>query len=95
MRNESTRAGVQVVQVYAHRKDRDGLPSDEPDQKLVGYARVKVAAKGTTMLHIDLDPDAYRMWDPETSAWAQWTGNVELRVGTSSRHITHRIAITL
>jgi beta-glucosidase len=93
--NESTRAGVQVVQVYAHRKDRDGLPSDEPDQKLVGYARVKVAAKGTTMLHIDLDPDAYRMWDPEISAWTQWAGNVELRVGTSSRHIAHRIAITL
>ena len=95
VRNESDRAGVQVVQVYAHRKDRDGLPSDEPDQKLVGYARVKVAAKGTTMLHVDLDPDAYRMWDPEASAWAQWTGNVELRVGTSSRHIAHRIAITL
>ena len=95
VRNESNRAGVQVVQVYAHRKDRDGLPSDEPDQKLVGYARVKVAAKGTTMLHIDLDPDAYRMWDPEISAWTQWAGNVELRVGTSSRHIAHRIAITL
>jgi beta-glucosidase len=95
VRNESNRAGMQVVQVYAHRKDRDGLPSDEPDQKLVGYARVKVAAKGTTMLHIDLDPDAYRMWDPEISAWAQWVGNVELRVGTSSRHIAHRIAITL
>ena len=95
VRNESNRAGVQVVQVYAHRKDRDGLPSDEPDQKLVGYARVRVAAKGTTMLHIDIDPDAYRMWDPEVSAWAQWTGNVELRVGTSSRHIAHRIAITL
>jgi beta-glucosidase len=95
VRNESDRAGVQVVQVYAHRKDRDGLPSDEPDQKLVGYARAKVAAKGTTMLHVDLDPDAYRMWDPETSAWTQWTGKVELRVGTSSRHIAHRIAITL
>ncbi|MEI6299649.1 MAG: glycoside hydrolase family 3 C-terminal domain-containing protein, partial [Actinomycetota bacterium] len=95
VRNESARAGVQVVQVYAHRKDRDGLPSDEPDQKLVGYSRVKVAANGTTMLHVDLDPDAYRTWDPETSAWTQWTGNIELRVGTSSRHIAHRIAITL
>ena len=95
VRNESARAGVQVVQVYAHRKDRDGLPSDEPVQKLVGYSRVKVAANGTTMLHVDLDPDAYRMWDPETSAWTQWTGNIELRVGTSSRHIAHRIAITL
>ena len=95
VRNESARAGVQVVQVYAHRKERDGLPSDEPDQKLVGYARVKVAANGTTMLHVDLDPDAYRTWDPAVSAWAQWTGNIELRVGTSSRHIAHRIAITL
>lgn len=95
VRNESDRAGVQVVQVYAHRTDRNGLPSDEPDQKLVGFARLKVAANGTTMLHVDLDPDAYRMWDPETSAWAQWSGNIELRVGTSSRDIAHRIAITL
>jgi len=95
IRNESARAGVQVIQVYAHRKDRNGLPSDEPDQKLVGYSRVKVAANGTTMLHVDLDPDAYRMWDPENSAWTQWTGNIELRVGTSSRHIANRLAITL
>ncbi len=95
VRNASAQAGVQVVQVYAHRKERGGLPSDEPDQKLVGYSRVKVAANGTTMLHVDLDPDAYRTWDPETSAWTQWTGNIELRVGTSSRHIAHRVAITL
>jgi len=95
VRNNSARAGVQVVQVYAHRTDRAGLPSDEPDQKLVGYSRVNVAANGTTMLHIDLDPDAYRMWDTEISAWTQWKGNIELRVGTSSRHFAHRIAVTL
>jgi beta-glucosidase len=93
--NESMRDGVQVVQVYAHRVNRDGLASDEPDQKLVGYARVMVSANSTAEALITLDRDAYRTWDTETHAWTQWTGPVELRIGTSSRHIAHRVRISL
>ena len=93
--NESMRDGVQVVQVYAHRVNRDGLASDEPDQKLVGYARVVVSANSTAEALITLDRDAYRTWDTETHAWTQWTGPVELRIGTSSRHIAHRVRISL
>ncbi len=93
--NESDRHGVQVVQVYAHRIDRSGLPHDEPDQKLVGYARVNVGVDLTTSVSIDLDPNAYRTWNLERSQWVQWRGDVELRVGTSSRTISHRLQIML
>ena len=93
--NNSQRDGVQVVQVYAHRIDRAGLPHDEPDQKLVGYARVDVAADLTTSVSVDLDPRAYRTWDTDRGQWAQWSGDIELRVGTSSRTITHRLHVTL
>ena len=93
--NESERAGVQVVQVYAHRRDRSGLPHDEPDQKLVGYARVVVETDTSVSASIDLDPHAYRTWDLDAGQWTQWSGEVELRVGTSSRAISHRLSISL
>ena len=93
--NTSDRNGVQVVQVYAHKVNRAGLAHDEPDQKLVGYARVEVAAGTTQEVQITLDANAYRTWDLEASQWTQWSGDVELRVGTSSRHITHRLGIQL
>ena len=95
LRNGSDRDGVQVVQVYAHRRDRDGLPNDEPDQRLVGFARVEVPSGSTVEARVDLDVDAYRMWDIATDGWTQWTGAVELRVGTSSRHVAARLPIAL
>ncbi len=89
--NASDRDGVQIVQVYAHVIDRTSLDRDEPDQKLVGFARVEVPAGGSANAVVRLDPDAYRFWDTAVDAWAQRTGAVELRVATSSRHVTHRV----
>ena len=93
--NESSRDGVQVVQVYAHLVNREGLASDEPEQKLVGYARVAVDANANAETLITLDRDAYRTWDVNASAWTQWSGAVELRIGTSSRHIAQRVRLSL
>lgn len=93
--NDSQRDGVQVVQVYAHRIDRTGLPSDEPDQRLVGYAKVEVASGRASSVTVDLDRDSYRTWDLAYNTWTQWGGAVELRVGTSSRHIAQRLQINL
>ena len=93
--NTSDRDGVQVVQVYAHLVNRDGLANDEPFQRLVGWTRVVVPAGGSVNAVVKLDRDAYRTWDVEAGQWAQWSGDVELRVGTSSRHMKHFLPITL
>jgi beta-glucosidase len=93
--NASDRDGVQVVQVYAHLVNREGLASDEPFQRLVGWTRVVVPAGGSVNAVVKLDRDAYRTWDVEAGAWAQWTGDVELRVGTSSRNMTHFLPISV
>ena len=93
--NTSNRDGVQVVQVYAHLVNRDGLANDEPFQRLVGWTRVVVPAGSSVNAVVKLDRDAYRTWDVEAGQWAQWSGDVELRVGTSSRHMKHFLAITL
>jgi beta-glucosidase len=93
--NTSSRDGVEVVQVYAHRVTRDALPQDEPDQILVGWARVHVPAHSTVNASVVVDRDAYRMWDVDAKGWSQWQGEVELRVGTSSRHVAHRLLVVL
>jgi beta-glucosidase len=95
VQNTSSRAGVEVVQVYAHLLNRQHVAPDEPDQRLVGYARVTVAAHSTETAEISIDRDAYRTWNLDAAAWEQWQGPVELRVGTSSRHIAHRLEVLL
>jgi beta-glucosidase len=93
--NTSERDGVQVVQVYAHLVNREGLANDEPFQRLVGWTRVVVPAGTSVNAVVKLDRDAYRTWDIEANQWTQWTGDVELRVGTSSRHLTHFLPISV
>lgn len=93
--NTSSRDGVQVVQVYAHLVNRDGLANDEPFQRLVGWTRVVVPAGTSVNAVVKLDRDAFRTWDVEAGTWTQWSGDVELRVGTSSRHMKHFLPITL
>ena len=93
--NGSARDGVQVVQVYAHRVDREGLPSDEPVNILAGYERVEVAAGTSATVRISLNADTYRTWDLVNGRWTTWSGDVDLRVGTSSRHFTHALAVSL
>ena len=85
--NTSARQGSEVVQVYAHLVDRAHCAADEPDQRLVGFVRVDVPAHSTVSIAVVLDVDAYRAWDADAGQWTQWAGEVELRVGVSSRHV--------
>ena len=93
LENTSSRDGVQVVQVYAHRVEREGLPNDEPINVLVGYQRAEVKAGATATVTVNVNPDAYRTWDVERGGWTDWTGPIELRVGTSSRHLPHSVRV--
>lgn len=93
--NHSDRDGDQVVQVYAHRLERDGLPHDEPDQVLVGFVRVRVAARTSANASVLLDERTMRTWDATARTWSPWRGPVQLRVGTSSRAIARRLDVTL
>jgi beta-glucosidase len=88
LRNESERDGVQI---YAHVVDRADLDRDEPDQKLVGFARIEVPAVSSVDALVRLDVDAYRSWDVGTARWGSRTGDVEMRVGTSSRDVAYRL----
>jgi beta-glucosidase len=93
--NTGDRDGYEVVQVYAHLKDRDDVAPDEPDQRLVGFTKVLVQAGGRVSATVRLDRNAYRTWDESAHQWSRWHGAVELRVGTSSRDVTHRLEVSV
>jgi len=92
--NVGSRDAVEVVQVYAHELERDSLDRDEAEQRLVGFAKVRVPAGASRDVVIALDPHAYRTWDTEAGAWRQRTGRHELRVGRSSRAIVGCVEVT-
>jgi beta-glucosidase len=79
--------------VYAHRTVREGLPSDEPVNVLVGYERVEVPAGASVSVRVAVNPDAYRTWDATAHAWRAWDGPVELRVGTHSRDLPFTVEV--
>ena len=91
--NAGTRDAVEVVEVYAHLVVRDDVPRDEPDQRLVGFAKVHVAAGTTVETRIALDRHAYRTWDVLHARWVQRTDLHELRIGRSAAEIVYRIEV--
>ena len=94
--NAGSRSGHEVVQVYVHHEQHGpSVAADEPDQKLVGFAKVSVGAQGTAIVTVSLDPRWASHWDTDTHAWTVTPGPRELRVGRSSRDIAVRIATTV
>jgi beta-glucosidase len=91
--NVSDRDGIAIVQVYAHRVLHDGA-GDEPAQRLVGFAKIDVAGRGSATTTVLLDPRSYMTWDVDAHAWVEMRGAFELRVGTSSREIAARLEQT-
>ncbi len=91
--NAGDRDAVEVVQVYAHLLDREGVPRDEPTQRLVGFAKVAAPAGSTQRVVVSLDPDAYRRWDVDVHAWTVPSARYELRVARSSRDVVARVEV--
>jgi beta-glucosidase len=92
LRNTGTRRGAEVVQCYLH----DVLASvDRPAQELKGFAKVWLDAGEVADATIELDRRSFAFWDVETHDWIVEPGEFEVRIGTSSRDIAHRVAVTV
>ena len=84
LRNQGTRRGTEVVQVYV--RALESLVR-RPDRELAGFAKATVDPGGRETLRVDLGAAAYRYWDVETHAWRTDPGRYEVLVGASSRDI--------
>ena len=83
--NTGQRAGTEVAQVYV-------APAAAPDAKrLVGWARVALAAGERRPVRVTLDPQSAEhpvsTWNAHTHGWEIVTGDYQVYVGASSRDI--------
>lgn len=88
-RNTGSREGAVVVQVYAHHAGESA--PDEPEQRLVGFAKATLPPGAEAPVDISLDRRTFEAWDPGGHRWRPVSGETQLRIGTSSRAITHTL----
>lgn len=80
VRNEGSRDGESVVQVYLRRKADD----DGPIKALRGFRRIAVKAGETIPVAFELGEKQLQWWDTETNTLRIVPGQYELMVGQSS-----------
>jgi beta-glucosidase len=90
--NTGARDGDEVVQMYGRFV---GSKIERPSKKLLGFARVTVAAGQTRRVEIPLRGADLAYWDAGRHAWALERAKLELMVGGSSAEaaLTQRLVV--
>jgi beta-glucosidase len=80
IRNTGTRTGTEIAEVYAT------LPkgSDEPWQRLVGFARITLAPGKAQTVTVSIDPRVLQTFDESDKSWNLIAGSYKILVGPSS-----------
>ncbi len=89
--NTGAMRGAEVVQCYVH--DVEATVA-RPTQELKAFKKVWLDPGASEDVALELDDRAFAFWDVAARAWTIEPGEFELRIGTSSRHIQHRLAVT-
>jgi beta-glucosidase len=84
-RNTGTRAGRDVVQVYAGRPDSS---IERPPRWLAGFATVHGAPGEESVVRVAVPRRAFEHWDVTNQCWAVEPGPFQLTVETSSGSVT-------
>ena len=90
--NTGDRDGAEVVQLYVHHLRSTVY---RPEQELRGFAKVHLAAGETRRVTVTLDDSAFAFYDTGGGRWVVEAGEVEVRIGASSRDIrlARRLAV--
>jgi beta-glucosidase len=88
--NTGTTRGAETVQCYVH--DAEASVA-RPQQELKAFAKVWLDPGEARAVSLPLDERSFAFWDVDTHAWTAESGAFELRIGTSSRAIAHRLTI--
>jgi beta-glucosidase len=91
VRNMGKRAGTEIAQVYSSLPDSAG----EPPKRLIGWARVELAAGESKLVTIPVDRDHLTIYDETTDAWKLVPGSYTVMAGGSSQVLPLHQQITL
>jgi len=83
VKNTGTRAGTEIAQVYA------SLPASagEPPKRLIGWARVELAAGASQQITLSIPRDRLTIFDEATNSWKLVPGSYTVLAGSSSRDL--------
>ena len=91
--NKGKQPGKEVVQVYV--KIPDGK-LEQPDKRLVGFAKTILLAPGETEeIVIEIPKDRLGSYDESTARWLMEKGNYEYHVGNSVKNLVKCCSFTL
>ncbi|WP_299036989.1 glycoside hydrolase family 3 C-terminal domain-containing protein [uncultured Pseudokineococcus sp.] len=88
--NTGSRAGAEVVQVYAAPQDASVF---RPEQELVGFARVELEPGASAPVSLVLSARDLGHWSEVHRRWVLESGRYEVRVGASSRDVRQRAVV--
>ena len=91
VKNTGNRAGTEIAQVYASLPDSAG----EPPKRLIGWARVELAAGESKVVSIPVAHERLTIFDEGTDGWKLVPGGYTVLAGSSSRDLPLKQQITL
>jgi beta-glucosidase len=88
--NSGKREGAEVVQLYL------GSPAaaEEPPKQLKGFEKILLKPGESKVVTLQLDKNSLAAWDPESHGWKVYPGAYSVMVGSSSRDIRLKGAVT-
>ncbi|MDQ6696471.1 MAG: glycoside hydrolase family 3 C-terminal domain-containing protein [Actinomycetota bacterium] len=90
--NSGNRRGGEVVQLYV--ADLEASVA-RPRKELKAFAKVELDAGESRSVRLALDRRSFAFWDEASHDWVVEPGDFELHIGSSSRHIRHRLRVRL
>jgi beta-glucosidase len=91
VKNTGKRAGTEIAQVYASLPDAAG----EPPKRLIGWARVELAAGESKLVSIPVERERLTVFDEGTDGWKLVPGNYNVLAGGSSQDLPLHQTVTL
>ena len=89
--NTGLREGSEIGEVYATLPGAAG----EPFKRLVGFAKVRLAAKQKRTVTVDIDPKYLSIWDEAKDGWTLVPGEYTIFVGGSSADLPLKATVSL
>lgn len=91
VKNTGKRAGTEIAQVYASLPEAAG----EPPKRLIGWARVDLAAGESKPVSITVDRDRLSIFDEAADGWKLVPGDYKVLVGGSSQELPLAASLNL
>jgi beta-glucosidase len=91
VKNTGKRAGTEIAQVYASLPDAAG----EPPKRLIGWARIELAAGESKLVSIPVERERLTVFDEGTDGWKMVPGNYNVLAGGSSQDLPLHQTVTL